>query len=109
MELSEYLFAEDPQHKNAVFIVGTNEPFPVGQVWRYRSEAELEAATKGRQSLYQEVEGYYVLITFVKCLDHYDHLPGDFLSGKLKRMARFLLDTRIERDKSYWKRFQRHS
>lgn len=105
MKISPFLFAEDPARKGAVLIVGTIPPFPVGQVWRFKSAAELDAWKMSRAAeQYIEVSGYYVTIFLLGTMvEAPNFLPPHSLNG----MALFLAETRIERDLPYWKRYAR--
>lgn len=110
MNISPYVYLDDPAQKGAVLILNTSAPFPIGQVWRFRSESELqEFLSRGADLPYAAVEGYYAVITLSGCL------AARFYGGitetrqELQEMARFLINSRITRDKSYWQRYARKS
>jgi hypothetical protein len=115
MKLSPFLYADDPARKGTVLIFGTTEPFPVGQVWRFKTAAEMDTwlRNKPADQGYVAIEGYYVLVTLVGRLDGDPNWtiwfkPTD-CKAALQQMADFLLQTRIMPDKSYWKRYARQS
>lgn len=111
MKLSPFLFAEDPARKNATLLIGTVSPYPIGQVWRFKSSAELDAwVINGVQGAklaeYIEVDGYHVVIAFMGTMGGAVIQEGHQRQAVLQQMADFLLTTRIEADKSYWKRYK---
>lgn len=90
-------------YPGAVFVICAESPLLVAQVWRFKSEDELQNwLDQEKRKFTFRIPGYMVIL-YAFIFDN--KLPAEEVKRTLQLMARFFSEARIEKDKSYWRKF----
>lgn len=103
---SNFVFLEDPEIKNGVFILQTTPPFYIAKVWYFMSREMAWGFEKRSETLCVEVPGYNVLLHIAGALKE-DKKDFNKEHDTLNAMSEFFLKYRIKQNESRFKRYKR--
>lgn len=107
MVLPNFLIAEPPAATKGVnLIIGTMHPYPVGWVYQFRNEDDMAMYFANSTDILGKVDGYRIIIKIATTFDNPKGLHNWQQKNILQEMAAFYLESKINPNAGYFKRYK---